>query len=118
MLVSEELYRTGDAPLPGPAHEVSQDLEGIGPVRAYFVDVADLEDALPPLPAPSWLGRLGRTLASPAPACRTCSACVAGVPPSLRPESVDRQRSSVTGTISAPTTTPSASSSRPMVPRG
>ena len=49
--------------MPGPAHEVSQDLEGIGPVRAYFVDVADLPGPLAPLPAPSLLGRVGRTLA-------------------------------------------------------
>ena len=62
MLLSEELYRTGDAPLPGPAHEVSQDVEGIGPVSAYFVDVADLTGSLPPLPDPSMVGRLGRTL--------------------------------------------------------
>ncbi len=62
VLLTEELYRTGDAPLPGPAHEVSQDVEGIGPVSAYFVDVADLTGSLPPLPAPSLVGRLGRTL--------------------------------------------------------
>ena len=31
VLLSEELYRTGEAPLPDPVHEVSQDLEGIGP---------------------------------------------------------------------------------------
>ena len=42
VLLSEELYRTGDAALSDPVHEVSQDLEGIGPVRAYFVDVEDL----------------------------------------------------------------------------
>jgi hypothetical protein len=62
VLLTEELYRTGDAPLPAPAHEVAQDVEGIGPVSAYFVDVADLTSSLPPLPAPSMLGRLGRTL--------------------------------------------------------
>src|SRR5215218_8777255 len=33
VLFSEELYRTGGAALADPAHEVSQDLEGIGPVR-------------------------------------------------------------------------------------
>jgi hypothetical protein len=63
VLLSEELYRTSDTPMPGPAQEVSQDLEGIGPVRAYFVDVADLPASLPPLPGPSLLGRVGRTLA-------------------------------------------------------
>ena len=62
LLVSEELYRTGDAPMPGPAHELSQDLEGIGPTRSYFMDVADLPGSLPPLPDPPLLERLGRTL--------------------------------------------------------
>jgi hypothetical protein len=63
VLFSEELYRTGSAALPDPVHEVSQDLEGIGPVRAFFVNVGDLAGSLPPLPDPSWLGRLGRTVA-------------------------------------------------------
>jgi hypothetical protein len=61
VLFSEELYRTGVAALPDSVHEVSQDLEGIGPVRAYFVDVEHLAGSLPALPDPSWLGRLGRT---------------------------------------------------------
>jgi hypothetical protein len=60
ILFSEELYRTGDGAL--PVHEVSQDLEGIGPVRTYFVDVEDLSGSLPPLPDPSWPGRLGTTV--------------------------------------------------------
>jgi hypothetical protein len=63
VLFSEELYRTGDGALPDAVHEVSQDLEGIGPVRGYFVDVEDLASSLPPLPDPSWPGRLGRTVA-------------------------------------------------------
>jgi len=63
VLLSEELYGNGgDGALPGPAHEVSQDIDGIGQVRTFFVDVEDLEP-LPPLPDPSVLGRLGRTLA-------------------------------------------------------
>jgi hypothetical protein len=63
VLFSEELYGTGNAALPDPVHEVSQDLEGIGSVRAYFLNVGDLAGSLPPLPDPSWLGRLGRTVA-------------------------------------------------------
>jgi len=63
VLLSEELYRTSDNPMPGPAREVTSDLEGIGPVRAYFVDVSDLPASLPALPGPSMLGRVGRTLA-------------------------------------------------------
>ena len=54
VLLSEELYRTaGDGALPGPAHEVSQDIEGIGSVRAFFVDVDG------PGAAPSAAGSLG-----------------------------------------------------------
>ena len=62
VLLSEALHDEAGTSLPGPAHELSEDLEGIGPVRAYFVDVADL-GPLPPLPDPSVLSRLGRTLA-------------------------------------------------------
>ena len=62
VLLSEELYRTSSAPMPGPAQEVSQDLEGIGQVRSYFVNVADLPDAEPAPPGPSLLGRVGHTL--------------------------------------------------------
>lgn len=63
VLLSEELYRKSDTLMPGPVQEVSQDVEGIGPVRAYFVDVADLPASPAPLPDPSLLGRVGRTLA-------------------------------------------------------
>jgi Protein of unknown function (DUF2652) len=62
VLFSEELYRTAEPALPDPVHEVSQDLEGIGSVRAYFVDIGNLTGSLPPLPDPTWAGRVGRTL--------------------------------------------------------
>ena len=42
---------------------MSQELEGIGEVRGYFVAVDDLDVPLPPLPEPTVLRRLGRTLA-------------------------------------------------------
>ncbi|MBT2517485.1 DUF2652 domain-containing protein [Streptomyces sp. ISL-90] len=61
VLLSEELYRTAEESLSAPVHEISPDLEGFGTVRAYFVDIGDVEESLPPLPAPSWKGRLGRT---------------------------------------------------------
>src|SRR5947209_6535935 len=61
VLFSEELYRAGEGALPDPVHEVSQNLEGIGPVRAYFVDIEDLAATSLPLPDPSLLDRLGRT---------------------------------------------------------
>ena len=61
VLLSEELHGLRGGALPVPGQEVLQDLDGIGPTRAYFVDVADLSDAMPPLAAPSVLARLGRT---------------------------------------------------------
>jgi len=61
VLFSEELYGTGETPLADSAHEISQDLEGIGPVRSYFVDVGDLDDSAPPDLQQSFVGRLGRT---------------------------------------------------------
>ena len=63
VLVSEELYRSaGTHPLNGAAHEVAQDVEGIGPVRTWFVELDELAGpAAAPLPEPSLLGRLGGT---------------------------------------------------------
>jgi len=62
VLMSEELYRTHRAPLPAPAREISHELEGIGPVRGYFVNVSPVTDSLPPPPDPPLFGRIGRTL--------------------------------------------------------
>src|SRR4051794_19629207 len=54
ILFSEEFYGSGDASLLDPVHEISQDLEGIKPVRTYFIEVEDLAGPLPPPPDPSW----------------------------------------------------------------
>jgi uncharacterized protein YjeT (DUF2065 family) len=63
VLLSEDLYRSGGASPPDhPMREISLDLEGIGPVRTYFVDVEDLAGTLPPVPDPSWLRRFGGTV--------------------------------------------------------
>jgi hypothetical protein len=62
VLLSEELYRAGEAGLPEGMHEVSQELEGIGPVRAYFVDVEDLAGPTPVAEQPSVARRLGATV--------------------------------------------------------
>ena len=62
LLFSEELYGSGDATQLDPVHELSQDLEGIGPVRTYFMDVEDLAGPLLPPPDPSSLGRFGKTV--------------------------------------------------------
>ncbi|HET8780311.1 MAG TPA: DUF2652 domain-containing protein [Agromyces sp.] len=64
LLLSEELYRTGGTSLSVPVREISPELEGFGTVNAYYADVAALDDALAPLPAPTWPGRLGRTAAA------------------------------------------------------
>jgi len=64
VLLSEDLYRSGGtSPPEDVVQEVSQDLEGIGPVRTYFVEVKDLAGPLPPVPDPSWLRRTGETVA-------------------------------------------------------
>ena len=65
VLMSEELYRAGESAVTSPAQEISSDLEGIGLVHAYFVDVESLEEPLlPALPELTWRGRLGRTFAA------------------------------------------------------
>ncbi|MFB8145215.1 DUF2652 domain-containing protein [Microbacterium sp. NPDC056003] len=62
VLMSEALYLTDAGALPDSLGEITPDLEGIGTVRAYFADMAQLDGELPPLPDPSWRGRLGSTL--------------------------------------------------------
>jgi uncharacterized protein DUF2652 len=63
VLVSEELYRTGGTPPSEPAmQEIAQELEGIGPVRTYFIDLEDIAAPLDSLPDPSWPRRIGGTV--------------------------------------------------------
>jgi hypothetical protein len=59
VLLSEDLYRGGTV---GEAREVEQELEGLGSVRAYFVDLGEAAEALPPVEAPGLGTRLGETL--------------------------------------------------------
>ena len=61
VLFSEALYRTGEDALP-EVQVVSQELEGIGPSSAFFVEIEDVAGTLPPPRDPSWPGRIGRTL--------------------------------------------------------
>ena len=61
VLLSEELYRNGGGAF-DPVQQVEQDLEGIGPVRTYFAEIADVAGPLPPMPPPSRLARLARTV--------------------------------------------------------
>jgi hypothetical protein len=63
VLLSEDLYRSGGtSPTDLATHEISQDLEGIGPVRTYFVEIEDLAGPLAPVPDPPWLRRFGETV--------------------------------------------------------
>jgi len=62
VLVSEELYQSGGAALFAPVNELSHDLEGIGPVRTYHVDIAEVAGSPPAMPDPRLLERLGRTV--------------------------------------------------------
>ncbi len=60
LLMSEDLYRHVGTTSSEPAmQEVAQDLEGIGAVLSYFMDV---EDIAAPLPEPSWPRRIGATV--------------------------------------------------------
>jgi hypothetical protein len=42
--------------------ELTHELEGIGPVRTYSMDVGDIAGPLASLPDPSWPRRIGGTL--------------------------------------------------------
>jgi Protein of unknown function (DUF2652) len=62
VLFSEDLYRGADgAALDHTARELAQDLEGIGAVNTYFVEVSELAGSGTPVPDPSALRRLGTT---------------------------------------------------------
>ena len=62
VLLSDELHRTGDADLRERAVAVEQELEGLGRVQAFFLDLGDIGEPLPPPPRPSLPRRLGHTL--------------------------------------------------------
>jgi len=65
LLVSDDLFRSGGTAASDLGmREVPPDLEGIGRVVTFFVDIADIADMapLPALPDPSWPRRLGSTL--------------------------------------------------------
>ena len=62
VLFSEELHRIAAAALLEPANELSHELEGIGPVRTFFVDIAAFADSLPASPDPRLLDRIRMTV--------------------------------------------------------
>jgi hypothetical protein len=63
VLLSEDLHSgDGQRSRDGEARKVTMDLEGIGTVDAYYVEVPRLGAPVLPLPEPSGLQRLGGTL--------------------------------------------------------
>ncbi|MCY4724909.1 DUF2652 domain-containing protein [Nocardioides sp. STR2] len=62
VLMTEDLYGTGSAALPPAVGRVDPDIDGFGRVTAFYVDVHELDPAADPLPAPTWRGRLSRTV--------------------------------------------------------
>lgn len=62
LLVTEELFRNGGTASAELAmREIELDLEGIGRVPTYFVDIEGMASPLAPLPDPSWPQRIGGT---------------------------------------------------------
>jgi hypothetical protein len=62
VLLSEELYETSDASIRGGAIAIEQELEGIGRVQAFFLDLESAAEPLPPAPRPSLARRIGHTM--------------------------------------------------------
>ena len=78
VLLSEQLYRSGGSALPDPVGEVTQDLEGIGPVPVLRGRRGP-RGLPPPEPDPSLFVRLGERSDWSAGGCHTCWAYGTGV---------------------------------------
>src|SRR5918993_1416809 len=62
VLMTEDLYGTGSAGLPPSVGRVDPEVDGFGTVTAFYVDVSELDPGADDLPAPTWRGRLSRTV--------------------------------------------------------
>ena len=62
LLLSEDLYGSCDSAIRNRASAVDEDLEGIGRVRAYFVDLDDVAKPLAPALKPTVRARVAETL--------------------------------------------------------
>jgi hypothetical protein len=63
ILVSDDLHRdAGAAASALSMQEITQDIEGVGQVETFFVNIDDVDPAIEPLPEPSWRQRLGNSL--------------------------------------------------------
>jgi|SRR5919201_1806154 hypothetical protein len=61
VLLSEDLYRRGEAAI-GRAALIEEELEGLGRTRAYFIDLSEIADAVPPTPPARVPKRVAATL--------------------------------------------------------
>jgi len=64
VLLTDDLARTDEASLPGAAQQISPDLEGIGSVRAHYVDIAALDQSAVPHRSPTIGSRLASTFSA------------------------------------------------------
>jgi hypothetical protein len=62
VLLTEQLYGDGGSGSTAPSGTIEPELEGVGPVRAFYLDVAAPVGATAARQAPSWGGRISRTL--------------------------------------------------------
>lgn len=62
VLMSESAFAGCDEELRGLARELEQELEGLGTVRTWFIDLADVRGELPPPPRATWVARQRTTL--------------------------------------------------------
>jgi hypothetical protein len=62
VLMSESPLEQCGADIRGGANEIEQELEGLGPVNLFFVDLEKLALERPPPPKPTLPGRLGETM--------------------------------------------------------
>jgi hypothetical protein len=54
ILMSEPVYAHAEPLIRDHAHEIVQELEGLGPARLYFVDLDHIGAELPPPPDVTW----------------------------------------------------------------
>lgn len=62
LLMSEGLGGRASEVITEEVRQIEPDLEGIGPVRAFYVDVTAIERVGHPRPVVTWRGRVSRTL--------------------------------------------------------
>jgi hypothetical protein len=62
ILLTEELFGASDDEIQERASSVDQELEGLGLVRAYFVELAEIAEPLPAVPPPGPVARIACTM--------------------------------------------------------